>query len=420
MMTTRSNVSWIWVFGLLVAVVASVSAQETDKGNQEQWGHNLIVNGSFEDGFNGWSLTLGARQDGEEVRSTLAIDTEVAHEGHSSLRLSGGESTTIWLAAKSDPVAVRGNEYYVLASWIRADSVKRAMNQYFNCDAFVQFLDADGEIVPIGKSPVRATRKLVGTQDWTRVSVVVQAPEGAVVARAGVALTCTGTAWFDEVAFFEATDVNWKTKETDRFVYYYEEGNEPLEPVIDDNERFLTSLEKFLGVKPEGKIRYYKYFSNERKSVLTGDSSASHYRPGEVHSLRWDEKNMLVGALLSEVGVSTPFLANGIAAYTILSLRKQNVHEAAAKMAAEGGLLSVVKLMDPQTATVFPGALVQAMSSSFVGYLVEQYGMPKFIRFYACKTVEESSQKIGERAQAGYGRSIEQLDRDWHEFLKTQ
>jgi len=418
-MTRKLNITFLGVLGLVGGIAASAPAQEPDTAGQADWGRNLIANSSFEDGFRGWALTLGARQEGDEIRSTLAIDTEVAHDGRSSLRLSGGEETTVWVAARSDFVAVKEDQHYVLAAWIRTDTVKRAMNQYFNCNAYAQFLDANREVVNVGPSPVRATRKLTGTVDWTRVSVVVKAPPGAVSARVGVALTCTGTAWFDEVALFEATDVHWIRKETDRFIYFYEEGNEPLQPTIDGNERFLTSLDQVLGFQYPGKIRFYKYFSDERKSSLTGDTSPSHYRRGEVHALRWDDRNVLIGAIMSEEGESTPFLANGIAAYALSSLRGLNVHETAKEMAAAGSLQSSVKLQDSQTFTVFPGGLVQAMSSSFVGYLVEHYGMDKFRRFYAFKSTEEAAEKVGERAQAVFGRTLEQLDREWHEFLKS-
>lgn len=418
-MTMKRNVTLVGVLGLVGGVVATVRAQEAVIASQADWGRNLISNSSFEDGFRKWALTLGARQEGDEIRSTLAIDMEVAHDGHSSLRLSGGEETTLWLSAKSSPVAVQEDRHYVLAAWIRADKVKRAMTQYLNCNAYAQFLDADGKTVLLGRSPVRATRKVTGTEDWTRVSVVVKAPSGAVAAEAGVALTCTGTAWFDEVTLFEAADVNWIRKESDRFIYFYEEGNEPPQKIIDGNNRFLTSLEQVLGLRHPGKISYYRYYSDERKAVLTGDSSRGHYRRGEVHALRWFDKNVLVGAIMSEVGESTPFLGNGIAAYTLSSLRGQSVHKTASAMAVGGSLQSSVKLQDPQAFTMFPGGLVQAMSASFVGYLVEQYGMDKFIRFYAFKSPEEAVEKVGERAQAVYGRTLEQLDREWHEFLKS-
>ncbi len=415
----KLNVTLVWLLGVVLGVVAIAPAQEADTTPLPEWGRNLLINSSFEDGLRGWVRTLGARQDGDEVRSTLTIDMEVAHDGHSSLRLSGGAGTTLWLSAKSSPVAVRKDKHYVLSAWIRTEAVQRAMNQYFNSNAYVQFLDADGKIVLLGRSPVRATRKLTGTQDWTRVSLVVKAPPGAVAAEAGVALTCTGTAWFDEVTLFEETAVNWKRKESDRITFFYEEGNEPSEQFVDGNGRFMASLEEKLGFKHSGKISFYKYYSAERKEVLTGDSSRSHYRGGEVHALSWDGRNILIGAIMAEVGESTPFLANGIAAYTLSSLQGRNVHAAATEMAAGGSLQSSVKLQDPEIIRMYPGGSVQPMSSSFVGYLVEQYGMDKFLRFYTFKSPEEAAEKVGDRAQAVFGRTLEQLDREWREFLKS-
>ena len=419
-MTLKLNVSLLGVLGLMGGVVATAQEQKLEPGHQVNWGRNLILNSSFENEFHPWSLTLGARQDGARVQSTLTIDPEIAHDGHSSLRLSGDAETTVWLSAKSAPVAVREDQHYVLAVWIRPDRVERALSQYDNCNAYVQFLDSDGKIVHVGRSPVRATAKVMGTKNWTRVSVVVKAPPRAVAAEVGVALTCSGTAWFDEVSLFEATQVNWTQKETDRFIYFYEVGNEPPKQILAGNDRFLKSVEAVLGIKLSDKMRYFKYYSGERMTVLTGDTYESHYRRSEVHALKWDDRIVLIGAVLSEVGESTPFLANGIAAYTLLSIRGQNIHAPAAKKAAQGSLQSSAKLQDPQAFAMFPGVTVQVMSSSFVGYLIEVYGIDKFKRFYAFDSPEEAAKGVRDRAEAVYDRTLEQLDSDWHAFLKSR
>ncbi len=227
-------------FGIVCVVVASVvldgggSVVWAQASGHLSWGPNLLVNGSFEDGFTGWSLTLGAREEtgGPEVQSTVSIDSEVAHADLASIRLSGSSDTTLWLAAHSDPVAVRENAQYVLLAWAKAEGVVRDADQYPNSNAYIQFLGSDGAIVRMGRSPVRATPKILGTSDWRELQRVVKAPVGAVAAQVGVALTCTGTVWFDKVELHEVTNVVWHKKVTDRFVFHGEAGQEPKREVI--------------------------------------------------------------------------------------------------------------------------------------------------------------------------------------------
>jgi len=407
------------ILGLVLFGGTSVYGQEGADAAKLNWQRNLIVNSSFEDGVDGWSITLGARQEGEEIRSSMTYDTESAHDGHQCLRLSGGDETTLWVAVQSDPVAVRENQYYKLSAWMRVDGVRRAFHQYLNSNVYVQFFGANGEVVNVGPSPVRGTQKLLGTQDWTEVSVVVKAPEGAVIARVGAALTCTGTAWFDQISLFESADVKWHKKETRRFTYFYEGDVEVPDKVLEQNDRTLESIEGVLGMKHPTKIRYYKYDSVDRKEALTGDAAETHYRADEIHSIHWSDPSACVGVVLYQIGHSTPMFGNGITAYVVTTLRHQNVHAVSRDMARDGSALSVIHLNDPMSMKLYSPQLVQAVSSSFVGFLIEKYGMKKFLRTFEFKSGDDAMEGLDGRLTELYGHTLGELESEWYEYLKA-
>lgn len=380
--------------------------------------NNLVLNPSFEDGFDHWSLTLGARQPGDEIRSTVEVDTSEAHTGVSSLRINGGNDTTVWVAAQSDPVAVRPDTQYIISVWMKCDRINCAPGQYENSNAYVQFLDSHGKVALIDQSPVRAAPKAMGTQRWSRHYRVVMSPPNAVSAVVGTALTCTGTAWFDDVAFGVSREVDWKKHETDRFIYLSDDGGTPDEAVIAANKKFLESLEHVLGVRHKKKIRYYRYANLERKEEITGDRSGFHYKPNAVHSVRWDAVVVLPGVLMADVGQSTPFLANGIASYAISAVKGTDLHKSAKTMLDKGLLQSAAALNGPAWNSVKSSPWVQSLSTSFVGYLVESYGMEKFKQFYAFDSPDNASAGLDQRAEKVYGRSLVDLDNEWQAFLK--
>lgn len=409
----------------VVAVIAVVGVGAADLrgqgGGHLSWGPNLVVNSSFEDGFSAWTATLGAREEsGEpEVRSQVAIDSEVSHSGLAGLRLNGTSDTTLWLAVQSDPVAVRENSQYVLVAWAKSDAVVRDLGQYLNANAYIQFLGSDGAIVKLGQSPVRTTPRVLGTSDWRELQRVVKAPAGAVAAQVGVALTCTGTIWFDQVELHEVTNVVWHKTETDRFIFHAEGGAEPPEPIVKSNESYLRSIERILEIEPGAKFPYFRYVSADRLGELTGKHGKGHYSGREIHAIRWDDRSAYTGVLMSAIGESTQFLGNGLATYCAVALQGRNTHEDAKKMLDDGILPSVVELNRSEVIRNYPSPLFQPLATSFVGYLVEQYGMEKFKRLFSFKTAELAETTLDEVVYKEYQRTIEQLESEWTEFLKA-
>lgn len=170
----------------------------------------LLQNGSFERGEplpEGWETMVGARTGDSERATTVELDTETAHTGKRSVRISGETTTHVWHALAFGPVPVTAGTRYRLDGFMKTDDVKPTSRQYRNSNIFIMFVDAEGRTIRLPNgSQVSASTVLTGTNDWTPVETEAVAPEGAVTATIGCFLSCSGTAWFDDVSFDEAPE----------------------------------------------------------------------------------------------------------------------------------------------------------------------------------------------------------------------
>jgi phospholipase B-like protein len=143
---------------------------------------NLAPNGSAESGGSdaapaGWHVESGKAE----------RDSEVAHGGSKSLRITAGGS---WI---SDPVALEPGKSYELAGWVRTAAVEAR-----GADAGAT-LSMESFPVSFHSSP------LVGSVGWTRVSVPFVATAERDRIRCAVAgADAAGGAWFDEIELWPA------------------------------------------------------------------------------------------------------------------------------------------------------------------------------------------------------------------------
>ncbi len=405
-------------FGLVMGLCAAAAGQSPAPDEEVRWRGNRVNNPSFEDGFAGWFTRKGAEQEGERVESSAAIDDTTAHSGGRSLHLKGDADTTWWWAVETALILARPNARYKLSGWIKTKDVKKKEGQFHNCNFYVQFGNDKGEVVLIDGSPVRATRKLIGTGEWTRVERIVKAPEGATRVTIGCVLSCSGEAWFDDLGFYESEPIAWVQKPIGRFIYNIEAGSDPPpDRAVERNSAFLENLESVIGVEHEGKIRFYKYKNRERKIEVTGSGSESHFEGNEIHSIAWTDPHGMVHLLMKGVGQSSPFLVEGIAVYWADILLNRDVHAKAQALADRGALLPTNRFLNPKFFKMASERLGNPIAGSFVGYLVEEYGMDQFKEWYVKADAGASSKKLREQFRSVYGIEFEEADRAWHDLL---
>src|SRR5262245_15402174 len=117
-----------------------------------------ITNGDFEakgtaeSPAAGWSIDVGATNDGLEPLSSVEQDHREHHKGRASLRLHGDDTTRAWRIVTQDiPVRTGGN--YKLRAFAKAEKVRgeavqgTSIWQFQNCYVGLFFENASGEVI---------------------------------------------------------------------------------------------------------------------------------------------------------------------------------------------------------------------------------------------------------------------------------
>ena len=164
-----------------------------------------IANGGFEaratrdDPIPAWTISVGARNGGNEPLSEVSIDRRVRHSGRSSLHFSGSR-TTYAFQIVSQQVEVRPGGAYQLTGFARTKDVRhevnaKGINQFNNCYLAIFLFDGNGELV--GRD-VR-TPAQPNTDGWQELSLQIDAPDSVRRAEVKMFLSISGELWFDDL-----------------------------------------------------------------------------------------------------------------------------------------------------------------------------------------------------------------------------
>ena len=207
-------------------------------------------------------------------------------------------------------------------------------------------------------------------------------------------------------------------RETPRAVFHWRPGaidEKVLAEDIEANVEALAALEKMLAMRYRGRVHVFLHADGAELKRLTG-SGAVAFSTGTVsvhqpHAFRGVHEFVHIYALQFERGSDTAgpdlFTTEGLATWLAESDEGVPIHAWAAAYASVGMLPSI-----PDLRRTFPqgaGSRVHSyhVAGSFVGLLVERFGIAKVKRWYV-----DSSE-----AHQYFGKGLTQLAREWNEFL---
>ncbi len=234
-------------------------------------------------------------------------------------------------------------------------------------------------------------------------------------------------------------DDNWELTESKHYYLYYRPQSETAEEIkyIQGNLDYqFRDIVKTLNVTYENKISCYIYSSREDFQKGEDTRSTAHAFPelekisGYHHQIRSSAKHESVHVIAYwTIGTCKfRFLSEGLARgvgdyfYPSLNWRNSVVHVCGRELLADGKLLTISQLADNAFfKTLYGSEELRAafrpydQSASFVGFLIGQHGLDRFKSFYA-KANRNNYQDI---FSCTYGKSIEDFEAEWHEFLRT-
>jgi hypothetical protein len=243
-----------------------------------------IVNGSFEDGLEGWTETTGATTGNGAARPDIAIDDSVASDGKRSLRVTGRAGVIVW-PMHLQKLDVSAGQRISLRVAARCEGVAKEGRQYGNSNGLVMFQDAAGN-----RTGFLTTAVLSGDREWVDLGIDAIAPPGTAKASVGVFHSMTGMAWFDDVRVTVAsTDPADETARAAAF---------------DALEGHLRRTYSFWGI--EGKPDADALFTKHRPSAIAAEDLTQF--AGALRSMlaELDDVHVWMDTPLGRVGTAAP------------------------------------------------------------------------------------------------------------------
>ncbi len=213
----------------------------------------------------------------------------------------------------------------------------------------------------------------------------------------------------------------WEREESDHFQFYFVGGTKAHRDrtrIRDYQEKSFQKVASTLSFKPSHRIEQYFYESVLHKGTLTGNQNPAHcdVASGVIHTV-YNAHVKILGAheichsFISSVGQLPMFFNEGLACYVEHTLYNWPVHPAAIKLSEKGMLQRTELLLDDEYFRSCEKDVVYTQARSFIGFLVETYGMDSFLKLV-------SGHPRG-KFEPVYSTGIDQCEKKWLEFLKA-
>jgi len=210
-------------------------------------------------------------------------------------------------------------------------------------------------------------------------------------------------------------------RETPRAIFHFRPGafdEAALAADVAANVAALAGLEKTLQMKYRGRAHVFLYRDGEEMKRLAGAADGTvAFSTGTVsvhqpHDFRGVHEFVHIYALQFERAADTSgpdlFAVEGLATFLAETDEGIPIHAWAAACAKAGALpASVVELRRTFPQGCAAGVHPYHVAGSFVGFLVDRFGIAKVKQWYVDST----------EAHRHFGKGVARLEREWREFL---
>jgi pSer/pThr/pTyr-binding forkhead associated (FHA) protein len=204
----RANLIWSLVIVLLLGGIAAVALLKPDMVQDALGIEDLPVlakvpgNKVPDESFEGEEPVIWAVPDGRPGEANIAAGP--THQGTRALELLGPASGwEMAIARCGTPINVSPDRSYEIAAWIRPEAGGALARIGVEWSSMSQ---KSGEKSGEKSGGRYAFTDFAPGSDWTKMSVVVRPPEGAVRCRVVAAVTGPGSARFDDVSFRDVSE----------------------------------------------------------------------------------------------------------------------------------------------------------------------------------------------------------------------
>jgi hypothetical protein len=383
-------------------------------------GVNLLVNPSFEEWKGsvpvGWDLHVFERSGDGKNPSFYGKSLREKVTGNFAFYLRGVFNVNRWMTLTQRHRVTPGYRLSFGAEMMGQD-LKKNRGQFERANVYIRFYDAGGKRVQERYYADGYTRFLLGTSTWRSYRLRIDIPKNAVEAEFGLICEMTGWIYFDDAEMVLEAPVPWKEIETKYVDYYYLDGFPFPSGAVDRETAFVERTVKMLKLKPEGKVSYYYYPSEEKFremfGVKTGHERAV-WAKQELHTVQPYEDHEMIHMLLAPLGYPPFGLAEGIVFYVLGSWPDgRDVNMLAKQLLVEKNVPPLYKLLDQQVMDQIGFSRTVPGWASFCMWLIDRHGIDKFMKLYVATNGVTDVAPFNEHFKKIYGKDFDAMDRDW-------
>ena len=232
---------------------------------------------------------------------------------------------------------------------------------------------------------------------------------------------------------------NWLIEESTHYTFYFFRNSlaeKNINKIIRTKEKHYEKILSFLNVKNYQKINYYLYPSLRIKQKLIGDDSFGNViwqefelvknkvrtKLFEVHVL-YNSDIKFIGEhedthLLSlPWGLSIYLFNEGLAQFLEGSLLGKDINFLSKKFMEENKFYHLEWLVDCKNWDKVEPKIVYSQAGSFVGYLINSYGLERFKKPYEALSRKKKIKENIRIIEKSYSKSIDQIEKDWKSYL---
>ncbi len=418
----KASVAVMVAAALLAAGCGKKKEQETAEELPEiETGVNLVVNPGFEE-WNGykpaeWTIKVFS-SDGNKM--SFYGKSDKTRNGESSFYLRGLYDTQKYMVA-TQRVPVRPGHEIVFSADIMSEDIKQNLGQEDNAGIYIIFYDKNGERVSDRNWADVWTPKRMGTTGWKRSQQKAEVPDDARFVEIGLINQMTGHIYFDEVELVIIKNIDWESKDA-KFITYNWFEERPFPP--EDMKRVSELIEDIAGdagiKKIEGRINYYLYPDEETFMEILD-------RPKYRTAARWDKKELhdvlsfndheIIHLILYDLGFPPVGMSKGLVFYYRAKYNGWDMDIRSKRFLMQRQIPALYKTIHPDKWRTVDHTVVVPAWASFVGYLIDNYGMDTFKEMYAATSNINEEGPFSARFKDVYGIDFQEADRSWRLYI---
>jgi hypothetical protein len=295
--------------------------------------------------------------------------------------------------------------------------LRKNRGQTERANVYVRFYDKDGKRVQERYWADAYTRFLLGTSKWRPYQLTIDIPKNAVEAEFGLICQMTGWIYFDDAEMILGEPAPWKEIQTKYVDYYYLDGSPFPGGDVDRETAFVERTVKMLKLKPEGKVSYYYYPSEEKFremfGVKTGHERAM-WKKQELHTVKPYEDHEMIHMLMAPLGYPPFGLGEGAVFYVLGAWPDgRDVHMVAKELLVQKQIPGLYQLIDRDVMDRIGMSKTVPGWASFSMWLIDHRGVDKFMKLYVDTDGVTEADPFNKHFKEIYGKDFDVLDRDW-------